>query len=455
MKNPEPHLRLAALVVFAAIPLLCALAGAAATSQQQQTTPLPGGDVDSSAAKLYDDAATYTQKKFNEFESQRVPFDEKLAEKIKQEQRDLGLRYAAQLSARGNLAGDDLYYLGQLYSLGERSAEAIAAMRRYLSDDKARSSSAEFAQNARATIFTHSIKKDQLKDAEAILADYAKHAPQSLNNRFRMESALIGAYRKKNQPDRAAELALAAIKSVRTMNAKDPIETHLRNQMVYITGSTLADIYLEGKKDSEARAILEEMRRLGLSMPSAVIYRQATRRLASLGHVANEDQLATSLSGTPEAVAPELNFVEWIDQKPAKLSELRGKVVLLDFWATWCGPCHITFPVLRDLHEKHKNQGLVVLGATRYYGTSSRMPEMSPKEELAYLRRFKRTQRLPYGFAVANDEANDLSYGVTSIPTAILIDRRGVVRYISVGVSQAENANIVRAVEKLLNEEGS
>ncbi|MEJ7713799.1 MAG: hypothetical protein WKF84_29125 [Pyrinomonadaceae bacterium] len=62
---------------------------------------------------------------------------------------------------------------------------------------------------------------------------------------------------------------------------------------------------------------------------------------------------------------------------------------------------------------------------------------------------------MPYGFAVANDEANDLSYGVTSIPTAILIDRRGVVRYISVGVSQAENANIVRVVEKLLNEEGS
>ncbi|MEJ7713800.1 MAG: TlpA disulfide reductase family protein [Pyrinomonadaceae bacterium] len=354
MNNPEPYLRFAALAVFAAM-LLCASASAAI---QQQTTPPPESDgVVASAAKLYDDAATYTQKKFNEFESQRVPFDEKLAEKIKQEQRDLGLRYAAQLSARENLTGDDLYYLGQLYSLGERSAEAIAAMRRYLSDnDKARSS-AEFTQNARAAIFTHSVKQDDLKDAEAILADYAKHEPQSLNNRFRMESSLIGVYRKKNQPDRAAELALAAIKSVRSMNIKDPVETHLRNQMVYITGSTLADIYLEEKKDSEARAILEEMRRLGLSMPSAVIYRQATRRLASLGHVAKEDQLATSSSEAPEAVAPELNFVEWIDQKPIKLSELRGKVVLLDFWATWCGPCYVTFPVLRDLHEKHKNQG--------------------------------------------------------------------------------------------------
>ncbi|MEJ7616000.1 MAG: TlpA disulfide reductase family protein [Pyrinomonadaceae bacterium] len=377
-----------------------------------------------------------------------MPFDEKLAEKTKQEQRDLAMRHAAGLASRPDLsAGDDLYYLGQLYSLAERPDEAIAAMRRYLDRDPA--PSGEFAQNARAVIFFHATSKDELALAEPALADYARHEPQSLQNRFRMESLLIGAYRKKNQLERAAEVALLAIKSMQAMPSKDSYEAQLRNQMVYATGSTLTDIYLESNKRAQATQTLEQMRRLGLAIPSAAIYRQATRRLHILGEKVEDVKVEHESSA---ASAPDLNVAEWIDQKPVKLHELRGKVVLLDFWATWCGPCHVTFPVLRDLHEKYKDKGLIVLGATRYYGTSSRMPEMSPKEELAYLRRFKRTQRLPYGFAVAADDANDLNYGVTSIPTAILIDHRGAVRHISVGVSAAENANIVRLVEKLLDE---
>lgn len=400
------------------------------------------------AAQLYDQAATYTQKKFDEFERDKLPYDDKLAEKTKQEQRELAARSAAGLAARSALAGTDFYYLGQLYSLAERPAEARAALRRYL--DAQPTPSEELAQTARALIFVHAVKQDALAEAEGALAAYKAHEPQSISNRFRMESLLVGTLRKKAQTGRAIELSRLFLASAREMKVKDSAEMLLRGQMIYSTGSALADIYLETNRRPEARAALEELRRIGLALPSATIYRQAARRLAALGGGGEE----TAEAAAEPSPAPEISFAEWIDQKPVKLADLRGHVVLLDFWATWCGPCHITFPTLKSLHEKYKDKGLTVLGATRYYGTSSRLPEMSPKEELAYLRRFKRAQRLPYGFAVANDDANDINYGVSSIPTAVLIDHRGTVRYISVGVSAAENERLIRLVEKLLQEKG-
>src|SRR4029450_7795451 len=65
---------------------------------------------------------------------------------------------------------------------------------------------------------------------------------------------------------------------------------------------------------------------------------------------------------------PDLVATQWIGQTPVKLSDLRGQVVLLDFWAPWCGPCRYTFPKLQKWHESYKNKGLVILGLTNYSG---------------------------------------------------------------------------------------
>jgi thiol-disulfide isomerase/thioredoxin len=169
--------------------------------------------------------------------------------------------------------------------------------------------------------------------------------------------------------------------------------------------------------------------------------------LAAIGEATGVAEIA------PEEgrAAPELIATEWIDQKPVKLADLRGQVVLLDFWATWCGPCRYTFPKLRELHEKYKDKGLVVLGTTKYWG-AVKGPPMSPKEELSYIKRFKKAERLPYGFVINDNDDNDLNYGVTAIPTAVLIDRRGVVRFISVGFSPTDNDTLALMVDKLLKE---
>ncbi|MDQ3820044.1 MAG: TlpA family protein disulfide reductase, partial [Acidobacteriota bacterium] len=140
-----------------------------------------------------------------------------------------------------------------------------------------------------------------------------------------------------------------------------------------------------------------------------------------------------------------------IEQSPLKLSDLRGHVVLLDFWATWCGPCRLAFPHLREWNEKYKDKGLVILGITKYYGHAEGK-ELSQPEELGYLERFKKENNLTYGIAVANGDDNHRNYNVMAIPTAVLIDRHGVIRLLTTGSGGGNEVEISAAIEKLLNE---
>ena len=77
---------------------------------------------------------------------------------------------------------------------------------------------------------------------------------------------------------------------------------------------------------------------------------------------------------------------------------------------------------------------------------------MTRAEELAFLRQFKKKYDLPYGFVIADTITNDLNYGVLSIPAGFLIDRRGVVRHISLGASEQEAETLATMIKKLLDE---
>lgn len=447
---------------------LCASTIATITFAQADSSPgtVPSAPAASSAetravataaAKLYEEASSYARKKYDELARRGAPFDPQLSEQIKQEQRDLAARSASQLAAQAGVTGDDLYYLGLLYNLAGKPDPALDALRRFL----LATSAGEKAQAARLIIALQAAQKDQPEEAERVVADYLQHQPQSPNNRFILESSLGASYRRKKQLDQAALHALEAFRAVKMVDFKTA-DIRTRDTLLYSGGAALADVYLEMQKSNEAALAMEELRKLALKLPSANLYRLTARKLASIGHSISEKSINdaaavanvnTSPAASPVATAPEIAVAEWIDQKPVTLLGLRGQVVLLDFWATWCGPCHEAFPKLRSWHQKYQDKGLTILGMTQFYG-GIRGPAMKPKDELNMLRRFKKTYRLPYGFAVANTIETDARYGVTAIPTAVLIDRRGVVRFITVGARADESEELGAMIEKLINEPG-
>lgn len=119
------------------------------------------------------------------------------------------------------------------------------------------------------------------------------------------------------------------------------------------------------------------------------------------------------------------------------LAEQKGKVVLLDFWATWCPPCQASIPHLNALSEKYKDKGLVVIGA-------------SFDKDAVDLDAFVRKNKMGYIVAQANEEASK-AYNVSSIPRIFVIDREGNIKGDFLGFSEQVGASIESAALAALN----
>ena len=126
------------------------------------------------------------------------------------------------------------------------------------------------------------------------------------------------------------------------------------------------------------------------------------------------------------------------DGKIVKLSDYRGKVVLLDFWATTCGPCKIEIPWFIDIQRRVKDRGFEILGVAM------------DDEGWEVVKPFAAKMAINYRLVVGNDSTAQAYGGVEALPTTLLIDRSGKIAAIHVGL--ASKREFEESIEQLLKE---
>ena len=126
-------------------------------------------------------------------------------------------------------------------------------------------------------------------------------------------------------------------------------------------------------------------------------------------------------------------------QQPIEMNDYAGKVLYLDFWASWCPPCAKSFPFLNEMHQQYHDKDLQVIGINL-----DEVPEDAEKFLIQY----------PAQFTLASDLtkqcAEDL--GVTAMPSSYLIDRKGIIRHIHLGFRASETQELREKVKQLLAE---
>jgi len=143
-----------------------------------------------------------------------------------------------------------------------------------------------------------------------------------------------------------------------------------------------------------------------------------------------------SLEGKP---APPLDISHWLGPKPLPLAQLRGKPIVLFFWAHWCSDCKQQAPDLVRLASQYGSKGLLVIGPTQHYGYAAGGQDAAPQQETAYIDSIRK--QFYSGLAnmpVPVSEENFKTYGANSSPTLVLIDRKGIVRVYHPGAMSYE-----------------
>jgi peroxiredoxin len=124
---------------------------------------------------------------------------------------------------------------------------------------------------------------------------------------------------------------------------------------------------------------------------------------------------------------------------PDGLSQYKGQVVMVNFWATWCGPCQQEMPLLDQMYKKYKPAGFTLIGVN--------VDKESPavKELLA---------RKPVSFPVLLDPANQVSkaYHVDEMPSSVIIDRKGQIRYVHRGYKPGDENDYQDRIRQLIRE---
>jgi thiol-disulfide isomerase/thioredoxin len=125
-----------------------------------------------------------------------------------------------------------------------------------------------------------------------------------------------------------------------------------------------------------------------------------------------------------------------VNGRQVSLNQFKGKVVLLDFWATWCGPCRMTMPLLENLQKEYPDK-MVLLA-------------VNLQESREEVQKYLQAQNLHSQVLLDEEGRVGETYGTASIPMQVLIDKGGIVRYIQIGFSERTIKTLREEIGKLL-----
>jgi len=145
--------------------------------------------------------------------------------------------------------------------------------------------------------------------------------------------------------------------------------------------------------------------------------------------------------------APDFTL-ESLDGKSVRLSDLRGKAVLLNFWATWCGPCKVETPWLIELRDKYASQGFEVIGISTEGEDLKSGDKAGWAKQKAAIQKFVSEEKMPYPVLIKGDSLSQEYGGLDAMPTSFFVDRKGTVVAAQMGLTSESDieSNIKKAL---------
>lgn len=153
------------------------------------------------------------------------------------------------------------------------------------------------------------------------------------------------------------------------------------------------------------------------------------------GYLENARNMIKDPRRARENFAPDFSFTS-LEGEHITLEDLRGKVVLLDFWGTWCPPCVESVPELRNLYKRYSKEGTFMIIGISSDSDEEEWREFTVKNKMVWPQYRDKDRRIQRAF------------GIHAFPTYILIDHEGIVRFSSIGLSWQRSASLDGAIQK-------
>jgi thiol-disulfide isomerase/thioredoxin len=333
------------------------------------------------------------------------------------EEQERRARSYAPLFRAGDWRGEQLFALGQLNFVALRPAAAEQAFVAYL-----RRPSASKVTAARKGLLWALVEQKSWGRA-APVADILFAAPDYDADANSYVQLLI---RRLRATDGGRAVALSERRLPGLLRLIERQENPGLAAALLKDALELGELYREAGKVAESEKFIDSF----LSQ-----FRQS--RLSSNERVKQSVESSIRRVRLLGAPAPQVEGADYVDTQRVDLAALKGRVVVLDFFAHWCAPCLNEFATFNSLKEKFERAGLVVVGVTQYYGFFGEREKLSSGEELAALKGLKAARGAKLGFVIG-PRSNFDAYGVGGLPVTVFIDRVGRVRAVRTGGASGE-----------------